>query len=197
MLYSNRNYKAEEREFEWGKLWQIAAGEFGRGRRAIVLTCPTELEIKEGMNDNISVGQTKSLRPKLINRDDQQLFMLISSAGGYTRRGSGRIYVPKAQSQNVEVIERGNGADGAAGRIGSWDVLLMHVKGDVVIRNRTSGSGYGTPTDYYVVKENRVFHCEGEHQLSVCLDEKGIEPQFQLSHSEDGISIETDDWNIL
>ena len=161
MLYSNRNLESEARQFDWGTIFQVALGEHGRGRRLLTLTCPEDTEIKSGINEEYSIGSTKSGKPRIVKKKDNELYMILSSEGGYTRRGDGTIKVLVKDSKNIEVLARGNGADGLAGRIGTWDCVLIHLEGNLetVVQVRTSGAGYGTPADLYVVKENKVYHC--------------------------------------
>lgn len=181
MLYSNRNLESEARQFDWGTIFQVALGEHGRGRRLLTLTCPEDTEIKSGINEEYSIGSTKSGKPRIVKKKDNELYMILSSEGGYTRRGDGTIKVLVKDSKNIEVLARGNGADGLAGRIGTWDCVLIHLEGNLetVVQVRTSGAGYGTPADLYVVKENKVYHCTIE-TVENCCEAIGMELPFQI-----------------
>jgi len=181
MLYSNRNLESEAREFDWGTIFQVALGEHGRGRRLLTLTCPEDTEIKSGINEEYSIGSTKSGKPRIIKKKDSELYMLLSSEGGYTRRGDGTIKVLVKDSENIDVLARGNGADGLAGRIGTWDCVLIHVRGNIetVVQVRTSGAGYGTPSDLYAIKGERVYHCTIEN-VEDCCEAIGMELPFQI-----------------
>ena len=160
MLYSNVNLKAEERKFDFGTIYQVSAGEKGRGRKLLTLTCPKDVVVpEEKLVKELTVGMTKSGKPRLFAKKDGDMYLLLSAQGGYTRRGCGTLYTLAGHLGDVSVLASGNGADGDAGRIGFWDVLLLKVNvPETVIRVRTSGAGYGTPSDFYLVKNGSVFH---------------------------------------
>ena len=54
-----------EKEKDWGILTQIEVGEYGRGRRMTCLPCRNDIEIKKGMNADITIGLTKNGRPRI------------------------------------------------------------------------------------------------------------------------------------
>lgn len=194
MLYSNRNLESEARQFDWGTIFQVALGEHGRGRRLLTLTCPEDTEIKSGINEEYSIGSTKSGKPRIVKKKDNELYMILSSEGGYTRRGDGTIKVLVKDSKNIEVLARGNGADGLAGRIGTWDCVLIHLEGNLetVVQVRTSGAGYGTPVDLYVVKENKVYHCTIE-TIEDCCEAIDMELPFKVLDD----SFDKEEWLTL
>lgn len=194
MLYSNRNLESEVRQFDWGTIFQVALGEHGRGRKLLTLTCPEDTEIKSGINEEYSIGSTKSGKPRIVKKKDNELYMILSSEGGYTRRGDGTIKVLVKDSKNIEVLARGNGADGLAGRIGTWDCVLIHLEGNLetVVQVRTSGAGYGTPADLYVVKENKVYHCIIE-TIEDCCEAIDMELPFKVLDD----SFDKEEWLTL
>lgn len=194
MLYSNRNLESEARQFDWGTIFQVALGEHGRGRRLLTLTCPEDTEIKSGINEEYSIGSTKSGKPRIVKKKDNELYMILSAKGGYTRRGDGTIKVLVKDSKNIEVLARGNGADGLAGRIGTWDCVLIHLEGNLetVVQVRTSGAGYGTPADLYVVKEDKVYHCTIE-TIEDCCEAIDMELPFQIL----GDTFDKEEWLTL
>ena len=194
MLYSNRNLESEVRQFDWGTIFQVALGEHGRGRKLLTLTCPADTEIKSGINEEYSIGSTKSGKPRIVKKKDNELYMILSSEGGYTRRGDGTIKVLVKDSKNIEVLARGNGADGLAGRIGTWDCVLIHLEGNLetVVQVRTSGAGYGTPADLYVVKENKVYHCTIE-TIEDCCEAIDMELPFKVLDD----SFDKEEWLTL
>lgn len=179
MVYSNVNKKAEEREMEFGTIYQMAFGEKGRGRKLLALTCqkPDMELMANSLHENMNIGTTKSGKPKLVySNTSTELYMLLSSAGGYTRRGDGVIRVLKGEEDNFEVIARGNGADGDAGRIGTWDVVLVKIKDvnkDFIICVRTSGEGYGTDSDMYMYHNGKISHFKSgdSHDAYDAIDE--------------------------
>ena len=158
MLYSNVKVASEERTFDFGTIHQIALGEIGRGRKLMAITCPAETVVEKGMNEHLSVGKTKSGKARINSIKDDELYLLLSSQGGYTRRGDGSIWVPSDEHEKYETLAVGWGADGLAGRIGTWDVVLLKAPKEGIVRVRTSGGGYGTPSDYYVIKDGKVYH---------------------------------------
>lgn len=124
MIYSNVNLKVEARKMSFGELRCVSLGEKGRGRKEILL--PSIVDIKCGLNKDITVGLTKNGRPRInkVNpQKDKTLYLLLDTYGGYSRRGDG--YVSFREEQGFEIIAEGNGADGDAGRIGSWGVYVI------------------------------------------------------------------------
>ena len=196
MLYSNKTLKATERTMEFGTIYQVGMGETGRGRKFMALTCPRDTEIKSGLNPDLTIGLTKSGKPRINKADDKALYMMLSSEGGYTRRGNGTIRVLKNQQEQFKVLARGNGADGDAGRIGYWDCMLLKVPNtDAIIRIRTSGAGYGTPSDLYVIHDSKVYHCHLD-ELAECCEALGIETPCEIENGDDGIQF-GNDWITL
>jgi len=133
---------------QWGTMPSFSIGEKGRGRRGILL--PTNVNkdsIDKGMNADLTIGLTKSGRPRVNKGTDNELYMILSSEGGYTRRGDGIIYMPTTVKNQIYVLAVGNGADGDAGRIGTWRCCVMKVPNDkdFLIRVRIAGSEAPTP----------------------------------------------------
>ena len=178
---------------DWGKLYTFEVGEQGRGRRLLRLPCwENTPDIKEGMN-NLSIGLTRTGKPRIVN-DDGKLYMLLSSEGGYTRRGDGYIQVLETQKDEVKILGRGNGADGAAGRIGTWDCLVMEVpETNLAVRVRTSGGGYGTPSDIYLVNEGKVYHAT-QDMAEEMFEQLGVEMPFKLNKNGE---VDMEEWKVL
>ena len=196
MIYSNKELKAEERILEFGTIYQVSMGETGRGRKMLALTCPKNTIIKNGLNVEYSIGLTKSGKPRIIQKEDSTLYLLLSSEGGYTRRGDGTIQVINNQKEEFEVLARGNGADGMAGRIGTWDCILIKVpESTCIIRVRTSGGGYGTPSELFVIHEKKVYHCHLS-ELEECCESLGIDIPCKIKYTDSGYSF-SDEWYIL
>lgn len=192
MLYSNKKMEATERTMEFGTIYQIGMGESGRGRKFMALTCPKDTTIQCGMNTDYTIGTTKSGKPRLNKKSDNILYMMLSAEGGYTRRGDGTIKVLESQKDKFKVLARGKGADGAAGRIGFWDCLLLKAPDtDAIVRVRTSGAGYGTPSDLYVIHEGAVYHCYLA-DLEECCEALGIEVPCEVVNGKDGIQFGND-----
>ena len=160
MLFSNVDINPQKKEMEWGELWQIILGESGRGRRELRLTCCGNNPINKGLNPDFTIGLTRSGKPRINVQKDGTLYLIISTEGGYTRRGCGWIGSWKKNKLSYNVIAKGNGADGDAGRIGYWDVALIKVEGiydNDWIRIRTSGGGYGTDPQWVNISSKGVF----------------------------------------
>lgn len=125
MIYSNVNLSIETRKMSFGDLKCVTLGEKGRGRKEILL--PSLSNIRCGLNKELTVGVTKNGRPR-INKikpqeEDNSMYLLIDTYGGYSRRGSG--YINYQEGQGFEILAEGNGADGDAGRIGTWGVYVI------------------------------------------------------------------------
>lgn len=146
MIYSNRKYIAEAVEMDFGTLHQIALGEKGRGRKEIRITCPAGCVVEEGLNVGLTIGLTKSGRPRINAQKDGTLYLLLSTQGGYTRRGGGEAYKWVGNTATYEKLAEGNGADGDAGRIGQWYCYLIKVSGtpenDWICLKIGGGRGY-------------------------------------------------------
>ena len=198
MLYSNVAVNSEVRSFEFGEISQVCLGEKGRNRQLLALTCPENTEIEKGMNASLTVGLTKSGKPRIFNKEDNQLYMLLSSKGGYTRRGDGSIQLlQSASGEDYKILARGRGADGLAGRIGHWDVVLMKCPSEGIVQVRTAGAGYGTPADIYIIHSNSVYHCTPE-TLCDCCDHLDIKvPCVLLPTLGGGVSLSRDEWGIV
>lgn len=198
MLYANVSVKSEEKEFDFGVISQVALGEKGRGRRLLALTCPEGTELKKNsLVEGLSIGLTKSGKPRIIRKNDDELYLLLSAEGGYTRRGNGTIKVLKNHQEEFEVLSRGNGADGDAGRIGYWDVVLVRAPQNGIIRVRTSGAGYGTPSDLFVIKDGKVYHCHLD-TLEECCETIDMELPFVPTKDEYGdFAYNSEEWATL
>ena len=162
MIFSNIELNSIEKVFEFGKLHQICIGESGRGRKEIRLACPPDEKttIVKGLNKNYTIGTTKNGKPRINKSSDEHLYLIISTEGGYTRRGNGWIGMWKNNTGNYEVIASGNGADGDAGRIGSWDCAVIKINNQPVndwIRIRTSGGGYGTSPQWLSISSKGIY----------------------------------------
>lgn len=168
MIYADRELKCTDRDMDFGTIHQITMGEHGRGRRLMALTCPDGTALKKGENDDFVIGMTKSGKPRINEGRGDSLYMLLSSKGGYTRRGDGTIQVPAGKEDEYALLMTGNGADGAAGRIGTWDCALIKAPENGIIRVRSSGAGYGTPSDLYLINEGKVYHCEPQELEDLC-----------------------------
>lgn len=196
MLYTNETLKVQEREMKFGSVTGVSIGEYGRGRREVFLPTPKGLEgeISQGLTENLTVGTSKTGRPRINKGTDEQLYLILSTERNYTRRGNGYIRVPK--NQEVEIIARGNGADGDAGRIGSWDALILKAHEGDVFRVTWGGYGYGYDATFYVVLDGKV-HVADQPEVEDLYEVLGIDTPFTLHFEDDSLKIIPEEWTTL
>lgn len=183
MIYSNIEVKSKSKEMPFGTIHFVALGEYGRGRREMRLACPAGTVVSKGMNENLTIGITKSGNPRInVNKEDT-IFLLLSSEGGYTRKGSGWIGSWHQNHAKYNLLSKGNGADGLAGRIGTWDVVLLHILGTPQndwIRVRTSGGGYGTDPELLYLNGKDIISFKSIADAIMFATEAGIDvPYFK------------------
>ena len=199
MLYTNTTLKAVSKEMKFGTVTGVAIGECGRGRREVFLPTPKSIQahdvIKE-LRSDLTIGTSKSGRPRIDARKDDDIYLILSSERGYTRRGCGRIRAPKGQE--VELIARGNGADGEAGRIGSWDAIIVKAKDGDVFRLTWGGSGYGYDATFYVVSGGKVYSAN-QPEIEDLYESLGLEIPFSLTYDQDEgrLVITLDEWKMV
>lgn len=165
-IFTKSRFTAKEKTFDWGVLKYISVGEEGRGRHEEKIPVPNGVEyLSNGDYPALTIGLTKSGRPRInFDRGSSKMeYLIVSTEHRYTRRGDGyfRIY---NENEHVSVLASGNGADGDAGRIGSWVAAVVQLPKNqtVVFEIRTAGGGYGTPWIYLIhTKENKWFEVEG------------------------------------
>lgn len=165
MLYCNDGFKIVEKQLNFGTLKCVELGEEGRGRKQILLPVPNSFitgnYVTKGFHKNYSIGLTKSGKPR-VNKlyDDDYIYLLLTSKGGYTRRGNGGIST--MMYDGTEEIITAWGADGLAGGIGDYPVSLIKVPNDGktrIVRCKPSGGGYRDnehQEKYYICKKNTV-----------------------------------------
>ena len=114
----------------------ICLGEEGRGRQKTIVPAP-----KDGL---MEPGLSKSGKPRLNpSKSAQGWIARISSVGGYIRGAQGNISVHPSCADEVRVVARGHGAFGDAGRIGTWDDLLIVGPDEFLVRVKPSrGDAY-------------------------------------------------------
>lgn len=186
MIYSNTMIQPETVKYDFGEINQVRLGEVGRGRKPLCITVGNGIgkDSWEGLKEDLTIGTTKSGKPKMLKGNDG-LFLILSSKGGYTRRGCGYVLVNKEHQNNVKVIARGNGADGDAGRIGSWSVVLIKIIDpnkpvDIVVQY-----GGGVRHDYIVVREGKIYRARGEEEVRDLIDTLDLDiPSY------------SDDWSL-
>jgi len=195
MLFLNRTIGIEAREFKFGTVAGIALGEHGRGRQQIFLPTPKELEGSiGGMRSDLTIGLSKSGKPRINRAKDKDIYLALSTERGYTRRGNGVVKVPV--SQTVELIARGNGADGDAGRIGYWGVILVKDKEGGGVPRPRGGTGYGYEPTFYVVHDGQVLEAD-QQEVEDLYENLGLEMPFKLSFEERRMIVNLEEWNTV
>lgn len=195
MLYLNKAVDVATREFKFGHVEGISLGEHGRGRQQVFLPTPQGLEgAVGGLRTDLTIGLSKAGKPRINRSKDKDMYLALSSERGYTRRGNGIIKVPVGQT--VELIARGNGADGDAGRIGYWDVVVVKAREGDVFRVTWGGSGYGYEPTFYVVYNNQVFEAD-QQEVEELYESLGLEMPFSLSFEERRMVVNLEEWKTI
>lgn len=195
MLFMNKTVEVESREFKFGTVAGVALGEHGRGRQQVFLPTPKGLEgAIGGLRSDLTIGLTKAGRPRINHGKDKDMYLALSSERGYTRRGNGVVKVPVDQA--VELIARGNGADGDAGRIGYWDVVLVKAKEGDVFRVTWGGSGYGYEPTFYVVHNDQVLEAD-QQEVEDLYESLGLKMPFSLTFEERRMVVDLEEWKTI
>lgn len=195
MLYTNKELKVIEKEMKFGVVAGVTIGEHGRGRREVFLPTPKGFEDEiRGLRKDLTIGKSKSGRPRINRANDGEFYVILSSERNYTRRGCGCIRTPKGQEN--ELVARGNGADGAAGRIGSWDAVILKAKEGDVFRVTWGGYGYGYPATFYVLSGGEI-HVADQPYVEDLYEGLGIEMPFDLTFKEDRLIVTLDEWKTV
>lgn len=184
MIWSNKKHTMKAKEMPFGTLNCIELGESGRGRKLLVL--PSEVDIQEGLNPMVTIGLSKTGKPRVNRFKDNELYLLLDTGYGYTRRGDGRVWTLKENEESFQVLAGGYGADGDAGRIGNWDVLVLKVQKDFTGFFRVVLSG-GNPSKLYRIENEKIYYCgqNMDNQLSAYTDQTGVEIPFYNYQTED------------
>ena len=196
MLYANIALKVVSKEMKFGTVTGVAIGEYGRGRREVFLPTPKSVQADDVIMEfrsDLTIGTSKSGRPRINARKDDDIYLILSSGRSYTRRGNGYIKAPR--SQKVELIARGYGADGEAGRIGYWDAVIVKAKDGDVFRLTWGGSGYGYDATFYVVSDGKVYSAD-QPKIEDLYESLGLEIPFSLTYNQDEgrLVITLDEW---
>lgn len=97
----------------------VSIGEHGRGRQLVNVACPQEFEFLEP-------GTTKNGRFRLNRAVSREGWIArICTAGAYIRGANGNVSTLPEFADRMTVAVRGHGAFGDAGRIGSWDDIVI------------------------------------------------------------------------
>ena len=195
MFFINKTTEVVAKKLKFGTIEGISLGEHGRGRQQIFLPVPHGLEGSiGGLRTDLTIGLSKAGKPRINRSKNKDMYLTLSSERGYTRRGNGVIKVPVGQT--VELIARGNGADGDAGRIGYWDVVLVKANEGDVFRVTWGGSGYGYEPTFYVVHNNQVFEAD-QQEVEELYESLGLDMPFKLSFEERRMVVDLEEWKTI
>jgi hypothetical protein len=195
MLYLNKAVDVVTREFKFGAVNGITLGEHGRGRQQIFLPAPKGLEgVVGGLRIDLTIGLSKAGKPRINRGKDKDMYLALSSERGYTRRGNGVIKTPVGQE--VELIARGNGADGDAGRIGYWDVVLVKANERDVFRVTWGGSEYNYEPTFYVVHNGQVFEAD-QQEIEELYESLGLKMPFSLTFDKRRMVVDLEEWKTI
>lgn len=119
----------------------LKLGEKGRGRIEKLIKCDSitdsmkVISPKPGMPGNVKIVMDTNNETGLIIR--------VSTSGAYIRGANGNVSVNPNNVNNVKLVAKGYGAFGDAGRIGTWDDLLLIISAATVLRVKPSrGDAY-------------------------------------------------------
>ena len=188
MIYSNTSKTLIEKTLPWGVLNCIFIGEEGRGRKFYLL--PSEYPLEKGINLGLSIGLTKSGKPRVIKGESEKTYLLLTSEGGYTRRGDGKVLVLEKDKDFIKKLIECNGADGAAGRVGTWKEYLIEVgdlKEPIYLRIRKGG---GCNSTVLKVEADNIQDLGTYESIIAYFDINGYEMPFEI---EDG-RFNADEW---
>jgi hypothetical protein len=135
------NLKAKMVEVGGKEREAIALGENGRGRKLTLVKCA--VGIQDGFL--VTVKTPKPGMPGVVqigpSSDSSGWLVRISTVGSYIRGADGNI--KSLGGEGAQVIARGHGAFGDAGRTGTWDDLLIAVDDGAILRVKPSrGDAY-------------------------------------------------------
>lgn len=186
-IYFNLGYTPETRKIADYEIKGISLGERGRGRYELFIPCADNIPEKlGGYLPGLKLGLTKSNRPRIVPGDDPKMVSLILEAAGGYRRGSWGT-VKYLKGSDVQLLGKGNGAFGDAGRIGGWDAVACNLKkGWIRIRK----SGHSTCSEYDgICPDGQFRNFPSLDELIYLFDNAGWELPFSLS-DERGIVAE-------
>ncbi len=149
MIYFQKAFTIVKRTYTWGSLLGVELGSQGRGRHQEFIPVPVQYpegHVLTGMQNDLEIGTTKSGRPKIVQTQTEtdDIYIVFDSYGGYTRRGDGHLTIFEFrdglwQHLKQNLLVEANGADGDAGRIGTWQCGIVKYDPDLLYRVRLSG----------------------------------------------------------
>lgn len=175
MLYSNKEWNKVEREMKFGKLECIELGNQNSRSRQIVI--PSNFHINKGVTKNLSIGLSKTGRPKIVKGDDKDyIYLLLSSFNSHCFHRQGTIQ--STQFTGVECLAIAKHTDGLAGKAGSAEEKLFKIPVDgkervfrvhltnadndkdrlIFVKDRNVISVKRSELPFYLKNRNSIFH---------------------------------------
>jgi len=159
----------QERSFNWGKMSIIAVGERGRGRYEDIIPCADNIT----ENDFVQLVETKSGKKKIVKGSDIKNWLAyLSGAGIYTRNTYGTCKT--TNPERVEVICKGNGAFGIAGRIGDYYEFIAIVQENTWIFVKPAGGESKIECYWLYFGQHEVFKV-AKSEIEMFCDAKGLD----------------------
>lgn len=143
------NLKPSIYKASFGDLLCLQLGEDGRGRKLTLVPCERDFS----SNELVSIAETRAGKPHIVAGGTGDGWLArVSTQAAYIRGAYGNVRVLVAGT--AKIVASGYGAFGDAGRIGSWDDVLISVSDGAVLRVKPSrGDAYFLHfTDERVVK---------------------------------------------
>lgn len=170
--------KPIKKTFSFGEMHCISLGERGRGRYEEIVPCQSDLL----PTDYIQIIPTKTGKPKIVKGGDSKGWIArISCEGTYTKNTDGYARVHKDDLDKVNVLAKGYGAEGDAGRCGTWYDYLLQIEDNTLIRVKEHG-GYKRPPYFIYFSETAAFVIQ-EEELDIFLDGKDYQVSEEWSES--------------
>lgn len=191
MLYSNKEFKMEEKEMSFGKLKVIELG--NRNPRSRQIYIPSNFDINKGVTKNLSIGLSKSGKPKIVKGDDEDYIYLLLSSFDFScfhRQGT----VQSTLFTGVECLATAKHTDGLAGKAGSAEEKLLKVPVDGkerVFRVHLTNTDNNKDRDRLIFVKNRnVIYIKGSELPFYLKNRNSIFNIFDFSYIfEDAINI--------
>ena len=159
MIFSNQEVCSKIEMTQGGIVHYVLLGEEGRGRRQIRLACPQPTVIRKGMNPELTIGIVRG-KTYVLPKKDRNLYMILSSEGGYTSRSDGIVLAQASDLGKVHILTRGNGGDGVDVKVGNWDCLLLKVRNPeekLIVQVQPAGMNYEFPQTVYMLENWEVY----------------------------------------
>lgn len=161
MLYTNKSLAVVSRKTSFGTITGVIIGERGYGSREAFLSTSKSIkvgEIIEEFRPDLTIVFSKSGRPRIDTRRDNDIYLILSSKReGYTPLTDGYIKTPKGQDVDLKTRAGFKRADK---RIGNWDVVMVKAKNGDVFRLTWASTDCEHESTFYVVSGNTVYSAD-------------------------------------